>query len=377
MAATALSTTGSDNCLKDLLTVVIISSPCSSHPDTTLIEKVILSLSRFKGLDVCSIIIVLDGYVIRDTERSKKGQITEEMGEQYEEYHKRLIEFYTNDTRIRIYRSDKHLGFAFAVKYGLSLCETTYGLVAQHDRQFIYTFDRLSELIEIMGKNDHMRYIGFPTITNRTHDSCLHSRYNLSYLNFQINLGQDLALQPLIFWFDSQHICHIKRYLEIYNPYVTLSEPLKLWLGRDFVKKMVLRKGDFIEDRFGQAQRRCLTMKGKDDDFMLKEAFQWFGSYLAWIPDDYALTSDDGRGACVMVGHLRGRQLNPKKIKVYRADASIRLQKRAEIMENYEDTNRWNELDVDMGNMFIENGGKPEEGSLDDEVEEERSIEEG
>jgi hypothetical protein len=88
------------------------------------------------------------------------------------------------------------------------------------------------------------------------------------------------------------------------------------------------------------------------------------------------MNSDDGRGACVMVGHLRGRQLNPKKIKIYRADASIRLQKRAEIMENYEDTNRWNELDVDMGNMFIENGGEIE-GSLGDEVEEEASVEEG
>ena len=61
--------------LESLITIVIISSPCSSHPETTLIEKSIRSLSRFTGLDKCKIVIVLDGYIIRDTPRTKKGQI--------------------------------------------------------------------------------------------------------------------------------------------------------------------------------------------------------------------------------------------------------------------------------------------------------------
>lgn len=36
-------------------------------------------------------------------------------------------------------------------------------------------------------------------------------------------------------------------------------------------------------------------MIGKSDDFM-RDVFRWFGSYLAWIPDDKAKCSRDGRG---------------------------------------------------------------------------------
>ena len=38
-------------------------------------------------------------------------------------------------------------------------------------------------------------------------------------------------------------------------------------------------------------------------------------------------------GACVMVGHLRGRQLNPNKIEIYKAEVSRRLLKRKEDSE--------------------------------------------
>ena len=252
--------------LESLLTIVIISSPCSSHPETTLIEKSIRSLSRFTGLDKCKIVIVLDGYIIRDTPRTKKGQITDEMKEQYDFYHKNLLSLYGQNNLIQIERSSEHLGFAMAVQYGLSFCQTVYGFIAQHDRVLLYTFHRLLELIDLIEKNEHIRYIGFPTVTNRTHDSVLNSRYQLPYLDsnkVKLNLGDNLYLQPLIFWFDSQHLCHIKRYLEIYTPYATLPENMINWLGTKFIKKMVLRKGDFIEDRFGQSQRNCLTMRGK------------------------------------------------------------------------------------------------------------------
>lgn len=327
--------------LSDVLTVVLVSSPCSSHPETTLIEKAILSLSKFSNLDQCPIVIVLDGYIIRDSARTKKGQITEEMSTQYDAYHQRLSALYGDNDQIRIRRSEKHLGFALAVKFGLSFCTTTYGMIAQHDRVFLNSFHRLQDLIDVMENNDHIRYIGFPTVANRTHDSVLNSRYRVSYLDssdVKISLGQNLYLQPLIFWFDSQHLCHIQRYLQIYKPYLTLPEEMKDWLGSKAVNDMVLRVGDFIEDRFGQSQRNCLTARGircllhsssffnirtserfqttrlfvtaivievrfdpfnyagKSDAFML-EAFRWFGTYLAWVPDDKAKSSRDGRGA--------------------------------------------------------------------------------
>lgn len=325
--------------LADFLTVVIVSSPCSSHPETTLIEKAILSLSRFSCLDQCPIVIVLDGYIIRESSRTKKGQITGDMSIQYDAYHQRLSALYGDNDQIRIRRSEKHLGFALAVKFGLSFCTTTYAMIAQHDRIFLNSFHRLQDLIDVMESNDHIRYIGFPTVANRTHDSVLNSRYRVSYLDssdVKMSLGENLYLQPLIFWFDSQHLCHIQRYLQIYKPFLTLPEEMKEWLGTKAVNDMVLRVGDFIEDRFGQSQRNCLTTKGrcsfffiihilhskkiqkytspnigisseflfpksyiyllgKSDTFMLA-AFRWFGTYLAWVPDDKAKSSRDGRG---------------------------------------------------------------------------------
>jgi hypothetical protein len=335
--------------LEDLLSIVIVSSPCSSHPETTLIEKSIRSLSKFTGLEKCPIVIVLDGFIIRESARTKKGQITDSMSKQYDAYHHRLLALYGDNNQVQIKRSEDHLGFAMAVKFGLSFCLTTYGMVAQHDRVFVHSFHRLLDLIKLMEENEHMRYIGFPTIANRTHDSVLNSRYQISYLDsseVKLNLGENLYLQPLIFWFDSQHLCHIKRYIQIYKPYAVLPEEMRNWLGKKTINKMVLRNGDFIEDRFGQSQRNCLTAKGansfmilkpqcqiwiphfllllqlvktlecchfqltqhsahlrlllsflqgKSDTFMLR-AFRWFGSYLAWIPDDKAKVSRDGRG---------------------------------------------------------------------------------
>ena len=153
-----------------------------------------------------------------------------------------------------------------AVKFGLSFCSTTYCMIAQHDRVFLRPFNRLLDLIHLMEKNEHIRYIGFPTTANRTHDSVLNSRYRISYLEtpeLKLDLGENLFLQPLIFWFDSQHLCHVGRYNQIFTPFATLPDEMVSWLGKKTVNKMLLRKGDFIEDRFGQMQRNCLTTKGQ------------------------------------------------------------------------------------------------------------------
>ena len=164
-------------------------------------------------------------------------------------------------------------------------------------------------------------------------------------------------LQPLIFWFDSQHLCHIQRYLAIYSPYVNLPEEMKSWLGEAFVKDMILRKGDFIEDRFGQMQRRCLTKAGQNDAFMLR-AFRWFGSYLAWIPDPYSEMDPMYPGSLVFVGHLRGRQTkSAEKLEEYRTSGSKRLELRAECEEWWVARN----AEIAAANVDLEQPGEDEE----------------
>ena len=86
-------------------------------------------------------------------------------------------------------------------------------------------------------------------------------------------------LKPLIFWYDSTHVCNISRYLEIYRPFTFVPAEMKDIIGVKALKSMVMKNGHFIEDRFGQAQRSILTsLKGKDELAVL--CFRWFGSYL-------------------------------------------------------------------------------------------------
>ena len=267
------------------LSILIISSPAPNHPSTSLIQRVIDSLQLLSHIDSCPILIVLDGYIVSSEARTKKGKVTDDLGRAYEEYYRRLTAEY-DSPKVRILRCKSHYGFAMAVKYGLENCQTQYALILQHDRVFCSRFDRIHDLIDVMENDETIRYIGFPTINNISHDEQIHSRYGLSCLNgdnVRISLGRGLSLQPLIFWFDSNHLCHTKRYLQIYTPWRSLQPELRERLGARFCKDMLLRKGDFIEDRFGQMQRKCLMdMKGMDEG-MIVETFRWFGSYLIWM----------------------------------------------------------------------------------------------
>jgi hypothetical protein len=272
----------------------------------------------------------------------------------YEKYIENVINKYRGNSKYVIVKCSNHCGFAHCVKQGLELCETTYCLIAQHDRSFVRKFDNLHDILGHMKRNENVRYIGFPTVTSMNHNSALLSRYNLRLLSgFDITTrifignntynsidninkkGDELMfhpyLQPLIFWFDSQHICHKERYLEIYQPFVHMPVELRDKMGYASIKKMVLRLGDFIEDRFGQQQRQFLKSLSDDKDKeILLKAFEWFGSYLYFIPcvqshlidprHQYDLKSK------ILVGHLRGRQSRPESdeaISVFENSESI------------------------------------------------------
>lgn len=224
----------------------------------------------------------------------------------YEKYKENVINKYHGNQKIVVVKCANHCGFAMAVKQGLELSKTTYCLIAQHDRSFVCKFDNLHSILSHMKRDETIRYIGFPTVTSMNHNSALLSRYHLRILSgFDITkrvlIGDNINntidnnendksmlhhyLQPLIFWFDSQHICHKERYLEIYKPFSYMPVELRNKMGYHNIKKMVLRIGDFIEDRFGQQQRQFLKSLSDDKDKeILLKAFKWFGSYLYFIP---------------------------------------------------------------------------------------------
>ena len=53
-------------------------------------------------------------------------------------------------------------------------------------------------------------------------------------------------------------------------------------IGLPNIGKMLLKRGDFIEDKFGQVQRDLLYEKGQVNEELLCKLFQWYGSYLCW-----------------------------------------------------------------------------------------------
>ena len=169
----------------------------------------------------------------------------------------------------------------------------------QHDRAFVQREINLTMCLKWMRALESIRYIGFPTVINVNHMSVLKTRYNLDFLLDHCTIHESsaeggnvrecrrkeseasLSLIPLVFWYDSNHLAHVQRYLQIYTPYKSLTGELREYLGLRKIRDMLLRNGDFIEDRFGQIERNCLT-EAIEDKSMIIKLFNWFRSYLLW-----------------------------------------------------------------------------------------------
>ena len=73
---------------------------------------------------------------------------------------------------------------------------------------------------------------------------------------------------------------------------------------------MLLKHGDFIEDKFGQRQRNMLTSNEFSHDVRL-ELFEWYGTYIL-LNDNTSVTPLSNNNTQVLVRHLRGRQICPQ-----------------------------------------------------------------
>lgn len=299
-----------------LVSVVVVTSPSPIHPATTMVDAVLHSTWKMLKGSIFRTVIVLDGYKIEPQSRTKKGKVTKEIADNYELYHNNLVEKYGHKSNTHIVRCSRHVGFAYAVKIGLEYCKTTYAFVLQHDRVFLKVFSPISCLIDIMEKHPHLRYIGFPSIMNCNHEIILKSKYDLDILTtstYKLQLNENFSLLPLIFWYDSNHFCHVQRYLEIYRPYTYIPIEIQSQIKENnphenILKKMLLKYGDFIEDRFGQIQRNLLVGSNQSQE-LLSTLFHWYGSYLIWP------TLSSARGNLyerIFVSHLRGRKFRPE-----------------------------------------------------------------
>ena len=155
--------------------------------------------------------------------------------------------------------------------------------MCQHDRAFIRRLARwdLSQLLAHFDADPSMRYVGFPSSTSKLLATRLAPKYKLGALLAARShtLRPGLALRPLIFWYDSNHLVEVSRALCIFEPHTHLPVWLRERLGRTGVARLRLRRGDFIEERLGTEQRALLVSLRTHPDECLR-AFDAFGSYL-------------------------------------------------------------------------------------------------
>ena len=118
------------------LTVVVNTSPCSAHPSTRMLEETCASLALAPGLAACRLLLVFDGFKLRDRLRVKRGAVTPDVAAAYERYAAR-VELLTRTPGsalegAHVLRLAEHHGCAHALRRGLTRTRTPYVLVVQH-----------------------------------------------------------------------------------------------------------------------------------------------------------------------------------------------------------------------------------------------------
>lgn len=245
--------------VEDELTVLITTSPTPSNPDLHLIEYVLKSFTSIPGLSRARKVIVCDGCKIRTRFRGDKseslwraGQVTQEALENYQQYVKALKDrvagahgddAFSNSTVVAL---DERQGFGFAVKLGLSSIATRFVMVVQHDRNFTQAFD-LSGLLDVMRKqSDEMKCVCLACASLLDYPHRIKSRFRVDITGHECRLKNGDRLVPLLQWLDSTHVAETRWYRDfVFDP------SLKL-----------VKKGGFIEDKFGQEQVKQIREKG-------------------------------------------------------------------------------------------------------------------
>jgi hypothetical protein len=325
-------------------TILVITSPARSHPSTEVIWTVLDTLPLLGGLSDAPIVVVCDGCrassslepihaqrVRAKLERdpcalSKRGIVSDDVARNYESFQKRFAQEAASKLlrRVSMLKLDSHHGFALAVREGLLATRTRFALVVQHDRAFIRRVSA-ADVGAIAAHFDAQlccRYVGFPSGTSKRLAARVANQYKLSALlerrSYTLRGGSEtsaetsaeisadtqtaakmgtetasmvfsagngdartsLLLRPSVFWYDSNHLVDCTRALEIYEPFRHATAEMHARLGPAGVGRFRIRRGDFIEERFGVEQRNFLASLSDAPTEELLSAFDWFGTYL-------------------------------------------------------------------------------------------------
>ena len=253
--------------LRQKLTIVITTSPASDHPETNLIELVLKSFELVEGLSGCKKVIVCDGYRIWKDCNFRNGRVDEIRLRNYEEYKSNIKKMSERSEGLwqhsTIMALTEHHGFGFAVKAALDLVHTDYVCVVQHDRTFMRPVDFVEILQGMEKEGDRVGYVLLPTSSTRNYAHAQRTRLGqyglkgaalIDVEGYAIPLTANSKLLPCLQWYDSTHICRTSFYRNF-----VFSETRDDGSGQE---QRLCCRGDFIEDRFGQAQIKDIQKLG-------------------------------------------------------------------------------------------------------------------
>jgi hypothetical protein len=205
--------------VREMLTVIVTSSPVMSNPLTSMIEHVFETMCQVPGLADCSKILVCDGHKLMTsktkTTQWKSGKITENQGTHYQSYieachglAERGAPGFRNTQVLEL--PDRH-GFAFAVQAALDHVRTPYVMVIQHDHSFARAFDLPKLLRTMEATPEEYKYVGLLSASTMNYPRTTLSKFNVRVEPKEVG---GLGLVPLLFWYDKTHICTVKYYRE-------------------------------------------------------------------------------------------------------------------------------------------------------------------
>ncbi|CAK9089740.1 unnamed protein product [Durusdinium trenchii] len=267
------------------LSVVITTSPVPSHPSTMMIEAVIASFQRVKGLAECPLIIVCDGFKVVKKTTWKAGKVTEEKAANYEEFKcnlKKLQDAGQLPAGSKLIILQGHNGQAMAVKAALQEVDTPLVCIHQHDLEFTVDFCLEKVLDVLEDEATPVKYVGLPLLVNLHYEAIAFQHHGVKV---KVEEYQGLSFMPIIFWYDSTHITSVKHYMSLV-----------------FGMEQTYSAGNFVEETFGVRQRNDIMANGMGDGVHAK-----YGTYHC-----ISMSSDGLRRP--LICHLNGvRFLTPQQ----------------------------------------------------------------
>jgi len=248
--------TGQSSNLSSVVTIVIVTSPTASNPNTEMIDRCIAGVVRsFAALKSCPIIIACDGVQVVDDSVPKKhqqqaktkrifGKCTKESFDRYEEYCKAL------EARewLIVDRQTEWKGFALTLWSALKQVTTPLVMVLPHDYELspsaLVKIEICGMLHEMMEFTD-INYIGLPNPRSSTLKSRHAEALRDLHTRTIVRGDMEISLEPMAMWKENPHFAKVEAYQSI-------------------VFSRHYKRGQFIEDTLGQEMLANIKEKGRD-----------------------------------------------------------------------------------------------------------------